>query len=287
MSIFPSSFFPFYVGKLYEDIERPHDFDPRYFSYGLKVRADIGGTIVHLLGFYGRDRDYVSEAAAAPFFTGPNAFDGAFVMHPVNKAFYPYYKFVGATVAKEVESLSASVLGGVSPVFRIEALYAFNTVYAMQMGQSGTGLNTFMKTNEIALAVSADWKIKSDLLNPNAYISISPQFFFQRELNYPHLTGVVPTAKATNETNIYENDYKYSLMVMTSYFHNKLTPMFVWSHNQTLHDNMLMGKLSYAPNQTWSYSLSGIYFDGAKYHQGNNFMQNKDKIWANITYNFE
>ncbi len=87
---------------------------------------------------------------------------------------------------------------------------------------------------------------------------------------------------------MYQNDYKYSLLLMTSYFHNKLSPMVVWARNQTLKDNMFMVKLTWQQNERWSFGLSGLYFDGVKADEnvGSSVLKNKDKVWATVTYSF-
>ncbi len=281
-----------YVGSQYNDEEKPNDFDTEYFSYGLKLRGVLSdGTILQLLGFYGRDRDYVNRPLGAvvdfgePMYSGNN-FDHKFILHPVNSSHYYFYKFVGFTMAHEFQKLTVSALGGVAPILRFESMYAFNSVHEALSGVGGTGLGYTLKTDELSMAASIDWKVKIDWLNRAAYITISPQYFFQREMDWPH-NGLALQDKLTQDTPMYQNNYKYSLLLMTSYFHNKLTPMVVWAHNQTQKDNMFLAKLSWQQNEHWTYGLSGLVFDGAKADRGNGYMKNKDKIWATITYSFQ
>ncbi len=180
-----------YVGSGYSNVNRPHDFDPNYFSYGLKLRANIHDSIVQLLGFYGRDRDSVNNPVGSiidfgnPLFSG-NSFDHKFILHPVTDNEYRIYKFVGLTVAHEFPKLAVKPLGGVAPILRFESMYAFNTVYEAANGIGGAGLGYTVKTDELSMAASVDWKVKIDWLNPKAYITVSPQYFFQREMNWPH-----------------------------------------------------------------------------------------------------
>ncbi len=282
-----------YVGQIYSDIEKPHDFDLNYFSYGMRIRAEIQGTIFHLMGYYGRDRDYVANGSGAVF--GFNTWDNKLLVHPVQYGYYPYYKFVGFTATRELAQLKAGFLGGVAPVFRFESAYAFNATHSTNDSSD----QQFAKTDEMTMALAMDWKIKVDWLNPKAYITINPEFVFQREMNFYHgyhwdystgapvLTRTTMSNRNTVGEALSENNYSYSLMVMTTYFHNKLTPMAAWSHNNLAKDDFYMFRISYAPTQNWTYTLASFFFSGKYAGNGNEVMRHHDKVIGSVTYTFD
>jgi hypothetical protein len=282
-----------YVGQIYSDIEKPNDFDLKYWSYGLRMRAEVQGTIFHLMGYYGRDRDYVANGPGAFIDFAPNP-SGRPILHPVTEGYYPYYKFVGLTATRELVPLKVDFLGGVAPVARFESAYSFNTTHSTNDG-SVNG-QQFVKTDEMTLALALDWKVKIDWLNSKSYITINPEFVFQREMNFNHgyyesspgtYSRVTMNNRGTIGDGLQENNYQYSLLLMTSYFHNKLSPIFAWGHNNTSKSDFLMGKLSFAPNQNWTYNMQYFFFQGTRDNDGNNPMRNHDKILGSITYTFD
>ncbi len=285
----------FYVGQTYNAIENPHDFDLNYMSFGLRIRAEMKGTIFHLMGYYGRDRDYVQKTTGS-FFDGggfgpsSNNYDGIPLYHTVGEAYYPYYKFIGFTATREVDQLKAGFLGGVAPVFRFESAYAFNTSYT---STDAAGSMPVVKTDELTTALAIDWKVKIDFLNPTTYFNIGPEFVFQREMDLTHgYTSTGTRIRPNSNRNavgevLQENNYSYSLSANTSYFHNKLFLLAAWSHSNTAKDDFYMFKTSYTPNGNWSYGLTSVFFSGKWATNGNETMRHKDKIIGSITYTFD
>ncbi len=289
------------VGEMYSDIEKPRDFDFNYFTYGLKLKGTLpDGTVVSLLGYYGRDRDYAYAATSPFFFVTANNWDRTKgVLNTVKKGYYPYYKFVGLTIAKEVPQLAFSALSNIAPIFRLESTYAFNTKYGTSelLDES----KQYAKTDELAVALTMDYKVRVPWLNPNVGITVNPQFFFQREMNFYHgygVTGFDPVTYApvisrlslNPRLSIYEplneNSYKFSILLTTFYMHGKLQPMFMWIRDVSNAGDMYLAKLTYTRNQNWSYGLSGVLFQGKYPGQGMEPARNKDKIWATVTYSF-
>ena len=81
-----------------------------------------------------------------------NDWDGRTVIHPYYKGYYPLFRFVGFTLTKDFENLYFSKLGGVAPVLRIEAFYAFNNTFV-------TAGNTYSKNDEMRYSIGIDWKV--------------------------------------------------------------------------------------------------------------------------------
>ncbi len=284
-----------YIGKAYTDIEKPHDFDPTYFSYGLKFRGVLSdGTIVNILGFYGRDRDYAAATSGAGAVFSFNNWDYKGILSPVQSGYYPYYKFVGLTLAKEVPQLAFQVLSNIAPVFRLESTYAFNTTYGTNEAVDAS--KQFVKTDELAVALTMDYKVRVRWLNPTVGITINPQVFFQREMNFNHgfATGATPFNPTRIEMSqrgsiagaLHENNYKYSLLLMTQYLNTKLTPMAMWIRDVQNATDMYLFKLTYARDSNWTYGLSGVFFSGKYAGNGMEVMRHKDKVWATVSYSF-
>ncbi len=286
------------LGRIYKDIELPHDFDPNFFSYGLKLRGVLSdGTLLNLMGFYGRDREFVA-APSSPFAilepprSGSDQYDNRWLYDMVESGYHPIFKFIGFSAAKEVPQLAFQALSNIAPVFRIESMYAFNRVYGTNELLNDS--KKFVKTDEFDAAISMDYKVRMKWLNPDVGITINPTFFFQRIMNLYHgygttLAGPNQRLEMTNVGTLgdrmNENNYKFALMLNTQYMHGKLMPMFFWMRNVTNAYDMYMFKLSYTPTSSLSYSLAGFFF-GGKYQTGLETNKNKDKVVATITYSF-
>ncbi|MBI5446431.1 MAG: DUF1302 family protein [Deltaproteobacteria bacterium] len=288
---------PVHLGSLHSKIDRPDNLDPKDFSYGLKLKGNIRGTLVNLLYFNGRDRDFAAHPLPIPPTVDPiaNGFDGLPVIHPFQEGEFPKLRFVGLTASGAFEGLKASFLGGVAPVLRLEAIYAFDTTYGTN--EMFDPAKFFWKTDELRLALGVDWKVKINWLNPRAYFFISPQYFYQRELDFPDsgdvanaLIGGQPltvTQRGSVPPALRENNHKSTLVVMTSYLHNKLAPLFFWSHDYTNQSDTWLGKLTYSPTQSWDLGLGVFALKASARGIGNDAMKNHDKLFATVTYKFQ
>lgn len=271
-----------YIGGLYNDIEEPDSFDPDYFSYGLKLTTETHGAEVALLGFYGRDRDYAAVGVPPFISVDPsyptNDYDGKLILHPVQEGYYPRFKFVGTTFTREISGLKAGWLGSVAPVLRMEALYAFDTVY-------GASDMTFHETDEIRALVGLDWKFKVSFLNPRAYFFVSGQYFYQREVDYPD-GDVTLTQRGSVAGDLSEDNHKITLLVNTTYFHTKLQPNFFWLHDCSNHSDFYKAWVNWEQNSNWLYSIGGLVLRGETKDDSDYAMEHKDQVYATITYRF-
>jgi len=279
--------FPFgeaHLGSMYTAIEKPKNWSSEGFEYGFRIKGVVKDAIITLNYFYGRDNDPVVVSSSVPF--GPvitMASDGRLIIHPSFVGKFPILHFVGATFSRDIP-LSASFLGGVSPVLRLETLYAFDTTF-------GTSLGTFEKHDEFRGAIGVDWKVKIPFLNPRAYFSISPQLYYRKVMNYPAGYGLTPPCWPPDQvpdlsTTPQSNNYATSLMIGTTYFHNKLAPSFFWMHSINNNADFFRLQLNYDYNDNWRFTLGSIFLTGNQVGRGFQCLDNKDYAFFKVTYKF-
>jgi len=208
----------------------------------------------------------------------PSAYDGRFILHPVVSVHYPEFKFVGATLTRDLEKVQMSALGGVAPVIRLEALYAFNSTYSNSM-------NGYTKTDEFRGVFGVDWKVKVNVLNPKAYFMISPQYFYQRVMDYPS-GGVTLTQRGTLPGGFGTNNHKATLMMNTTYLHNKLQPLFFWYHDFTNRADYYLLKVAYEQSSHWIYTVGALFFHGNREGRRFEVFDNKDQVYFMVNYRF-
>ena len=249
-----------------------------------RVKANMLGAITTLNFFYGRENSPVT-LFAPPFLSpvSPNIFasDGKLLLHLFQEGKYPLLKFVGATIAKEITPLSAvSFLGGVAPVVYLEALYAFDSTFALTNPLNPFD-QRFAKSDDFRSGVEVAWKVKIPALNSRAYFSLTGEFFYRRIMDYTHAVweGVTSTTGSVKE-----NNYETFLSVSTSYFHNKLNPSLTWIHDINSNSNYLIPKLVYDLDYHWHFTLGAQLFKGAKEGQGLQPFDNKNQIYLKVAY---
>jgi len=75
-----------------------------------------------------------------------------------------------------------------------------------------------------------------------------------------------------------------TLMVSTSYLHNKLTPVVYWMRDWTGKANMYMLRLIYDQNDNWHYTLGSMIFTGEKNDTSFDVFTHKNLIFFKTTY---
>jgi hypothetical protein len=225
-------------------------------------------SIITLNYFYGYNNTAVMRGTGMDLF--PLEFDtkGRLILHPRLEGYYPRFRFVGATMSRDLTFLRHPVLGGVSPVMRLETFYAFDSTFA-------TTTNTFEKSDEFRWALGLDWKVKIDLLNPKHYFSISPQFFHQKIRDYPHGYAY---------QNFEDDNYTGTLMMMTNYAHGKIIPSFFLIRDFTNRASMCRAQLTYDRTHEWHYTVGALWFNGKEPGKGFDVFENKDYIYFKIAY---
>ena len=75
-----------------------------------------------------------------------------------------------------------------------------------------------------------------------------------------------------------------TLMINTSYFHNKLTPSFFWMHDVDNHADMYKLQLTYDYSDVWRYTLGALILNGEEPGNGFHVFEDKDYIYFKISY---
>lgn len=256
-----------HMGSAVNNIQEPDNWNSDGFEYGLRLKGVVLDAIVTLNFFSGLANDPVLTMDPGP--PGQSlASDGRGILHPTFNGKYPRFQFVGATYSKDLLFLNSSALGGVSPVLRLETLYAFDSTFA-------TSNNTTEKHDEWRTALGLDWKVKIPLLNPRAYFTISPQVYLRHIQSYP---------SAYEISNIEEDNWVTTMMITTSYLHNKLTPTFFWMRDFTTRSNMIRLQLTYAMTYQWSFTVGALLFNGQDEQKGFDLFDNKDYVYFKISF---
>jgi len=266
--------FPFdfaHLGSFDEHLNKPNrPFEHGGMEFGFRVKSVIWDSIITLNYFYGRDNDPVRRALPLPPRMEVTPFDGRMIIHPAMEGFYPRFRYVGATFTRDFPGVKASFLGGVAPVLRLETFYAFDNTFA-------SDINTYEKFDEFRWAVGVDWKVKIPFLNSMAYFMISPQFYHRRIMDYPE-NFKLPGLKHDN--------YTTTLMINTTYFHNKLMPLFFWMHDITNNADMLKLQVSYDYSDHWKATVGALLIDGRKEGLGFEPLNHKDQVYFTLSYKF-
>lgn len=253
-------------------------------EFAFRIMGVVYDSVVTLNGFYGRDNDFVSKLIP-PFISPlpPHIFasDRKLLLHVFQEGYYPLFRYVGATFSRDIIPLKASFLGGVAPVLRLETFYAFDNTFTF--ANPLTSAQRFEKSDEFRGAVGIDWKVKIPFLNAKTYFSISPQFYYRRIVDFPSIENVTASG-GTGGTPVKENNYQTTLMISTSYFHNKLTPSFFWLRDINSASDMYRFQLVYDYSDKWHFTLGALLIDGFKKAQGFQVFDNKDQIYFKIGY---
>jgi hypothetical protein len=265
-----------HLGSLIRGVHQPNLWSREGFEYAFRIRANILDTLITLNYFYGLDNSPVTQNVARPPIISL-ASDGRLIIHPFVEGKYPLFRFVGATLSRDITPLKATFLGGVSPVVRLESFYAFSNTFA-------TTLNRLIKSDEFRAAIGVDWKVKIPFLNPRAFFTISPQFFYRRIIDYPSIANISGVLSSEEISGLKENNYMTSLMIKTSYFNAKLTPSFFWLRDITNQAEFFKVEVTYDYTSNWRGTVGTLLLDGHKKGQGFEVFDNKDQVYFKITY---
>jgi hypothetical protein len=266
-----------YLGSFDTVLDKPDDWDSDYYEYGFRVKSVIQDTIVTINYFYGIDN--VPVLLPTPVFPriGINGFDSNLILHPAYTGKFERFRILGATFTRDFEKLNISALGGVGPVLRAEAFYGFDNTFASPVA--------YEEHDEFRYAIGIDWKIKVNWLNPRAYFLISPQFYHRHVKDYP--SGYELNQNAST-TPVREDTYQTSLMILTTYFHNKLEPSFFWLANWTEEEKggFYRFQLKYEYSNQWDFALGAIIINGERLNNGMEPIEDKDHIYFTAAFRF-
>jgi hypothetical protein len=262
------------MGSADFNIDKPKAFNSNGFAYAFRTRAVVADSTITLNYYYGLDKDPVLKMGAGwPWVD--MAPDGQLLVHMHLDGRYPLFRFAGATFSRDITPLKSGALGGVSPVLRLEGIYGFSNTF--------TSANTmgYEHHDEMRWAAGVDWKVKIGFLNPRAYFMISPQFYHRKIMDFPSNTkeiwggGLAP---------LRENSYTTTLLVTTSYLHNKLSPSVFWMNDRTNHANFFRYQLVYDYTDAWHFTAGAMKFNGDKKNRGFELFRDKDQLYFKLGY---
>jgi Protein of unknown function (DUF1302) len=261
-------------------LENPDSWDSDYFEYGFRIKAIINDSLISFNYFYGRDNSPITKYTnlAAPFNgVSLSPHDDRVILLSDMDGYYPLFRMAGMTFTRDFENLNISALGGVSPVLRLEAFYGFSNTFTAIMGLPAA----FEQHDEIRYAIGVDWKVKVNWLNPRAYFMISPQFYHRKIRDYPAAYTLNSTTGA-----VFADNYTTSLVMNTSYFHNKLAPTIVWVSDRSNHADMYIPQVKYEYSDKWNFTLGAVFLNGQVAAAGFQPLENKDHMFLTISYKF-
>ena len=276
------------LGSTRYDNKAPGDWERAGMEFGVRVKGVVNDMIFSLNYFNGLSNESQLKLIGAPDVTlAPN---GTPILHLPLEQRYPRYQMVGATFTSDFPAVSSSALGGVAPVLRLEVERVFNNTMGVEGGASGPPFERYVKKDELRYVVGVDWKVRVDFLNPKAFFFFSGQFFHRHVMNFnADMTPAEVAAKMDLKdflANIKEDNYVSTLVVNTSYFHNKLTPQFFWMRDMTLNGNMFKPQLTYDYSDKWHYTIGALFLDGKTSQKGFEPLKNKDQLFATVKYRF-
>jgi hypothetical protein len=275
-----------YLAGYRDSLSEPDAWDPQGHAFALRVSGTVADARITLNGYYGRSHEIARSGATGADFETFKWDPQWLLLHPHYEAYYPYFRFVGGTFTRDIDFLRASCLGGVAPVLRFEGLYAFNSTFSTNNNNIGQYMqeqnNNFWTSDEYRWMAGVDWKVKINMLNPRAYFFISPQVYQRHIVDYPKV-GHVGTATTDIQ---YQDTWTTSLMVNTTYLHNKLQPSFFWLRNWSTRSEFFRPQISYEYSDKWKYTIGAIIVIGTKLTQDMQPFNEKDHIYGTVSYKF-
>jgi hypothetical protein len=258
-----------YIGSSDMRIDKPRAFTSDGFEYAFRVKGIINDAFWTLNGYYGRDKSPVTKIAGPPWISLTP--DGVPLLHLPFEGKYPLFRFVGGTFSRDITPLKIDAIGGVAPVVRLEAFYAFDNTFT-------NARNEFEKKDELRYSIGVDWKAKIDFLNPRTMFNFSGQFYQRHIMDYP---------SGYKLNGLYENNNTTTLSINTSYFHNKLTPSLFWYRDWTNKAEFWKYQLQYDYTDEWRAYVGALFLSGDKPGQSFNVFRNKDYVYFKVAYKWK
>ncbi|MBT8338385.1 MAG: hypothetical protein KJP07_00085 [Desulfatitalea sp.] len=262
------------VGKTHMALDTPETWSEGH-EFGVRAKANMLNTITTLNFFHGYENTPVMKPTF-PFIGYPPGMgsDGSPIIPLYMAGEYPKLTYGGLTVSKELIPLKASFLGNVAPTLYLEALYAFDSTFVFSDPANPFG-GEFGESDELRSGAELYWKVKIPVLNPRTYFNLSGTFFWRRIMDYPAEKPI---------QGLKEDNCSTLLVISTSYLHNKLSPVFNWSHDYNANADFFLMQVSYDLDYQWQFTLGGQFFNGQKEGQGYQLFDNKNQIYFKIDY---
>ena len=264
------------------DIDEPDDWSPDGYEYGIRFKGLLDGAYWTLNYFYGYDNEPVTVApppAPGPPPMFPIASDGSVLIPGDVAGYHRLFRFAGFTIAQEFDSLRSLYLGGAAPLFRLEALYAFDIAFGTANEADPAFVESFEKHDEIRWALAVDWQVKLNWLNRNNFFMLQPAFSHRKIRNYPHGYLLKEGAGMVVE----DDNTSFSLMATTSYALNKINPSFFWLHLFETKSDMYRIQIQYDRSHEWHYAVGMVILNSSD-AGGFNVFENKDYVFFKVSY---
>jgi len=258
-------------------LEEPDSWNSEGYEYGFRLKGMLPDSTYFTLNFFDGVENSPVELPTYGLRTEREDDKGRPIYHFEMEGEYFDQRNVGFTVAREFESLYSNFLGGVAPVIRAEALYELDTTFSTD-GKSGG--DEFEEYDAIHWGISADWKINIPILNPRRYFTVEPGFIHRYIDDYPSDYKL----RGFDAAEMKKNRYSITLLAMTYYLHDKLTPSLFYMRRieGSVKGDTWRFKLDYAPNTTWRFSAM-LYMLEKK---GFKTIDHKDNLSFTVQYQF-
>jgi hypothetical protein len=226
-----------------------------------------------------------------PDFGIPPGYQGSSIMHLEWEGYYPDFKMAGITLTRDFEKLNLKFLGGVAPVLRLEVVSGIDNTYesnAYNVPLSRYLFEKYEKYDDLRYAIGVDWKIKIPFLNPRTYFRVSPQYIVRHISDYPSDDYLSEGGR-----EIAEDSDTVTLLIMTSYMHNKINPMLYFqrdkgrrvSDNKSMPSDLFKAGVTYEYSDKWNYTLAYTSFSNEGYRKASG-LSHKDNISFTASYRF-
>ena len=245
-------------------VREPDAWNEEGFEYAVRLSLLIKGSILTLNGFYGRENSpqlllagFVEDPlltliAGEPVPALGKASDGTSIFYPIYSGYHPRQKFAGLTWTGDLP-IVISALGGVNPLIRLEARYQWEKVFA------DADQTMFIESDYLDTGIGIDWKVKWNLLNPRAYFTVMPQFFYSRIIDYPKDVRL----NDVDEGFLPDQDYyTLTLVLSTSYVNGKLIPQVAAAYLFNNESSLILPSLTYLQSNRWHYTIEAAFFGG-------------------------
>ncbi len=281
--------------------EEPDNWDSDGYEFGFRIKGTLKtGTYFTLNYFNGIADSPVQRPAPGSTFPPYTDDDGRTVVLPVKEGYYADLEYAGFTFTHDLESLYISALGGVAPVIRFEALYAFDSSFrtdGYDPNRNPYG-EIFEEHDEIWWGMGIDWKFKWNLLNRRRYISFIPEFSQMHIRDYPSKFKLADGTtnpgrlRMAGDAAAPENYYIVSVRMDTFYLLDKWQPFVFWMRDikNSTQGDMWLFKLNYLPNTTWKFTLAlyllqnDLWKTVESYEQAG--LNHKDNLSFTVQYQF-
>jgi hypothetical protein len=204
------------------------------------------------------------------------ASDGTSIVYPIYQGYHPRQKYAGITWTGDLP-IVISALGGVNPLIRLEIRYQWEKFFA------DADQTRYIESDYLDTGLGIDWKVKIPALNPRAYFSVMPQFFYSRIIDFPDDVKL----NDVDDGFLPDQDYYSGTLVLsTSYFNGKLIPQVAGAYLFNNEASLLLLDLTYLMSNSWHYTIEAVFLGGNKANVPLWLFRKNDYIAFKVKYNW-